>query len=334
MKTVSVSVANYCVPCQCRCRYCLLGSCGKNTGVDQQEGMDFADRVLREIRDERPEMTKGSYYNGYCMDMPDLAGYIRYGRERGYPCGRFLQMNGFAFRTDEELDRLMTMIRDEKTELMDLTFFGTEEYHDRFAGRKGDYPFLLRMLEAANRAGLPVTISVPLMRENLGQAEELLHTLQGYETQNIRFFLPHSKGRGRSILGQRITREEFDRLREEVRSRFAKTKHMTEAEWLASGEIPEAQGRNLTLVLTPEEFPRLKEMSGAEILAMLEELDDRFRAQMPPVHELAKRYGNPEGQELYRIRDLTLKWEQQYIAETGNTIWDMHDETHHFAVDE
>ena len=49
MKTVSVSVANYCVPCRCRCRYCLLASCGKNTGVDQQEGMDFADRVLREI---------------------------------------------------------------------------------------------------------------------------------------------------------------------------------------------------------------------------------------------------------------------------------------------
>ena len=47
MKTVSVSIANYCVPCECRCRYCLLASCGKTNGVDRKEAMDFADRALR-----------------------------------------------------------------------------------------------------------------------------------------------------------------------------------------------------------------------------------------------------------------------------------------------
>ena len=334
MQTISVSIANYCVPCECRCRYCLLASCGKTTGVDQQEAMEFADRVFGEIREARPEIANGSYYVGYSMDMPDLAGYIRYGRERNYPCGKFLQMNGFAFRTDKELDKLLSTIRDEHIELIDLTFYGTEEYHDRFAGRKGDFTFDLRMLAAANRAGVPVTISVPLMKENLSQLTELLHTLQQYETRRIRFFPPHSKGRGRSILDQRITKPEFDNLPEEIRGRFILTKHMTEAEWLASGAMTEPEKRSLTLVLTPENFDRLQAMSGVEILAALEGLDDRYREQMPSVQELAKRYGNPEGQELYRIRDLALKWEQQYIADTGNTIWDMHDETHHFAVHE
>ena len=43
-------------------------------------------------------------------------------------------------------------------------------------------------------------------------------------------------------------------------------------------------------------------------------------------------YGNPENQQLFRIRDLALIWQQRYIAETGNRIYDMHDETHSFSV--
>ena len=34
MRTVSVNVMNLCVPCENRCRYCLLSYDGKATGVD------------------------------------------------------------------------------------------------------------------------------------------------------------------------------------------------------------------------------------------------------------------------------------------------------------
>ena len=34
MKTVSFGIANDCVPCHSHCRYCLLDSCGKTTGMD------------------------------------------------------------------------------------------------------------------------------------------------------------------------------------------------------------------------------------------------------------------------------------------------------------
>ena len=54
--------------------------------------------------------------------------------------------------------------------------------------------------------------------------------------------------------------------------------------------------------------------------------------KMPTIPELADRYGNPENNQLFRFRDLLLKWQQFYIADTGNTIYDMHDETHHFSV--
>ena len=73
-------------------------------------------------------------------------------------------------------------------------------------------------------------------------------------------------------------------------------------------------------------------MNAAEILNELEAMDDRFLKEMPSVQELARMYGDPENQQLFRSRDLVLAWQQRYIAETGNRIYDMHDETHHFSV--
>ena len=331
MKTVSFGIANYCVPCHARCRYCLLSSCGKAAGISAGEGMALARRILPELVEKRPDLS-ASYYIGYCMDVPDLPEYIRFCRDYRSPGARFLQMNGFAFRSDAELQALMDGIRENGVELIDLTFFGTEEYHDRFAGRKGDFAFLLRMLSAANRAELPVNVSIPLLRGNLARVAELGRVLSAFRIARRLHFLPHSKGRGRLIRDLRITREDFESLPEEIRSTFSAVRHLSEAEWLSSGLIAEPEERNLTLVLAPDNAEQLGRMGAEEILEMLESMDDRYLEQMPTVHELAERYGNPRNRQLFRLRDLALEWQQRYIAETGNTIYDMHDETHHFSV--
>lgn len=331
MKTTSLSIANYCVPCHAHCRYCLLASCGKATGVDYNTGEAFAAGVIREMREARPDLTC-IYYIGYCMDTPDLPKYLRFSREYQGPSAQFLQMNGFAFRNDRELAELIQGIRDAGVEMIDLTFFGTEEYHDRFAGRKGDFRFLLRMLDQACPAGLQVNVSIPLIRENLELMPELYETLAAYPLYRCACFLPHSKGRGRSLPEQRITRQEFEQLPEGIRKTFAKTKHMTEAEWIISGQLTDPDKRSLTLVLKPDNIEKYSGMSATEILDELEAMDDRYLKEMPSIQELARMYGNPQNQQLFRIRDLALAWQQRYIAETGNRIYDMHDETHHFSV--
>ena len=141
------------------------------------------------------------------------------------------------FREKPELAELMGSIRENGVELIDLTFYGLEEYHDRFAGRKGDFWFLLRMLDQAVKAGLQVNVSIPLIRENLSQIPELYEMLSVYPLYRCACFLPHSKGRGRTVLDQRITRQEFDALPEEIRNAFVRVKHMTEAEWLAASHL-------------------------------------------------------------------------------------------------
>ena len=179
MRTVSFSIANYCVPCHAHCRYCLLSSCGQVSGVDYRRSEELAHRVLTELAEKRPDIS-GSFYIGYCMDTTDLWDYINFSREHHSPGASFLQMNGFGFREATELLSIMQRIREAGVRLIDLTFYGTEEYHDRFAGREGDFRFVLQMVSAAIQSDLPVNISIPLLRSNLEQMDNLRSLLSGF----------------------------------------------------------------------------------------------------------------------------------------------------------
>ena len=331
MRTISFSIANYCVPCHAHCQYCLLSSCGQVSGVDYRRSEELAHRVLTELAAKRLEIS-GSFYIGYCMDTADLWDYIRFSKRHQSPGASFLQMNGFEFREAAELLSTMQRIREEGIRLIDLTFYGTEEFHDRFAGRKGDFNFILEMVSAAIRSDLPVNISIPLLRSNLNQLAELHSLLSKYPVAGYSYFLPHSKGRGKTLQDQRITSQEFLKLSQEIRDAFWKIPHQTEAEWIAAGKWEQPEKRNLTLVLTKENIQSLEDMKTDDILLFLEAMDDRYLSQLPTIPELAEKYGNPDNDQLFRYRDLLLKWQQQFIADTGNTIFDMHDETHHFSI--
>ena len=85
-------------------------------------------------------------------------------------------------------------------------------------------------------------------------------------------------------------------------------------------------------MLTPDNIDHFESMSALDILNELEATDDNFLNKMPSVPELAKRFGRPDNQQLYRFRDLLLRWRQEYIKECGSDLYDMHDEAHHFSI--
>lgn len=331
MKTTAIGVENLCVPCYAFCKYCLLSSCKKATGVDYERGKRFARRLRNELEEVRPDL-RFFYYIGYCMDTLDLTDYIRFSQEIESPSGRFLQLNGLALRDEKETERLIQTVRDEGVERIDLTFYGVRDYHDHFAGRAGDFDFLLRILNAANRVGLRADVSFPLTRENVNQADELLDVLSAYQLNNVFIFLPHSKGRGRALNDQRLSKAEFDGMSDRVKSHFSKVRYQTEAQWLRENAWPQTEERTLTLCLTPDNIERLEAMTAEEIVAYLECLDDVYYSAVPSMAELAQMYGDGTSDRLFRIRDLYLKWQQMYLREHGTEIYDMNEESHHFSV--
>lgn len=324
MITVSINVMNLCVPCQNRCRYCLLSYDGKVNGVEYKRSEQYAKRFYEWLRENRPELSF-LFGFGYAMEHPDLLKAVDFCKSIGSATGEFLQFDGMKFRTDEELETLLRQLKDHGIKLIDLTFYGTEEYHDRFAARVGDYRLMMRTLAQANKVGLDVTVSIPLTQENAEQIDGLIGELKQSHTQRIACFIPHSEGRGRLLEPVRFSKAGYEQLSDDVRGRINWNRFKTESAWLESG-FPELEKRVLTVTLTPENIDFFEHLPFDETIAYLEKLDDDYYAAMPTVEELAKIYGDPKGGSYYSARDLHLTYQRRYIADHNIDVYDMNDE--------
>ena len=208
METVSINVCSLCVPCANRCRYCLLSWDGKVRGADYHRSCAYAKRFQAWLKENRPELSFAWYF-GYSMEHPTLLDAIDFSRKLDSPGGQFLQFDGMQFRTGEEIRLLLAGIREHGVSLIDLTFYGTREYHDRFAGRQGDFDYLLRILRIAGETGLSVNMGMALTHENADQAGELLSLLQNHPMNRFFCFVPHGEGRGETLEPIRFRQEDY-----------------------------------------------------------------------------------------------------------------------------
>lgn len=331
MKTVSIGVENLCVPCNSSCRYCLLSSKKASTGVDYRRGQEFAEKFNQWIRDNRKDLNF-HFYIGYCMDLPHLAEYIEFSKSIGSASGEFLQFNGIKFRNENALAEMLKTVKSSGVKLIDLTFYGLKDYHDKFAARRGDFEYLLLTWRKAVEIGLGVEISVPVTKENIEDLSELLNVLKSLPSQGIRFFLPHSKGRGAALENSRITKADLAALPQSIKELFAKTEIKTEAEWIREGGFKQPENRTLVLSLTGENIERMENTPFDKIIEELESLDDDYYSKIPPIEQLARLVGDEKSEKLYRFRDLYLKWQKDYINKNSLKIYDMNDESHSFSV--
>lgn len=329
MRTVSINVMNLCVPCENRCRYCLLSYDGKTHGVDYQRSQRYAQRFYEWLQENRPDLSF-LFGFGYSMEHPDLLEAITFCQRIGSATGEFLQFDGMKFRTDEDLEILLQQLKEHGIRLIDLTFYGTEIYHDRFAARTGDYRLMMRTLAQANKIGLDVTVSIPITHENADQLDDLIAELEQHLTQRIVCFVPHSEGRGRLLDPIRFSAEDYGNLSENVQKQLNTNRFKTESNWLKCG-FPANEKRVLTVTLTPENVDFFEGMSFEETITHLEKLDDDYYAAIPTVEELAKLYGDPNGDRYYSARDLYLHYQRRFITDHNIKIYDINDERQCFS---
>lgn len=217
MQTVSINVMNLCVPCENRCRYCLLSYDGRVRGVEYKRSESYARRFYEWIRHNRPELSF-LFGFGYSMEHPKLLEAIDFCRSIGSATGEFLQFDGMKFRSQAELKSLLSDLKSHGIRLIDLTFYGTEDYHDRFAARHGDYRLMMDTLAAAKEVGLDVTISIPLTHENVEQIDDLLSEIEQRPVKRVSVFVPHQEGRGRTLNSIRFSRSDYLRLSDHAKA--------------------------------------------------------------------------------------------------------------------
>ena len=330
MKTVSINVSNLCVPCENRCRYCLLSWDGKLRGVDYERSAAYARRFYNWLKENRPELSFAFYF-GYSMEHPQLLKNIDFLREIESPGGKFLQFDGMMFRNDSQIRDLLVSLKAHGIELIDLTFYGTRQYHDRFAARAGDFDYMIRILQIANEIGLPVSAGIALSKENACQAGELLDTLQSCRLNHIFCFVPHAEGRGITLEPVRFRLEDYAALPDRVKEVFNRRKFRPEGEWIRERSFSTQEKRVLTVGLTPENVEFFENLDFAETIRYLEKLDEDYYSAIPTLGELAAKYGDLDGECFYSERDLYMKYQRCYIAEKGLTLPDMNDERFCFS---
>ena len=328
MKTLSVNIENLCAPCHCGCRHCLLNSQHRATGVAYQTGEAFARKFFHWMKENYPEQI-GMYYVGYCMDFPELPQYIKYFKEQtGMD---HLMFDGMSIRTPEETEELLLNIRDAGIRELHFTFYGTETYHDRFAGRKGDFAYMMQVARLAQAMELKVTGGIMLTRENKDQMEDLFAQLRDSGVQDLAVILPHAKGRGEAMSHLHLREEDLQDLPKYIQDMLPANRYRTEKQWIQEGNFPKATGRHVTLALTPENIDRLEAMDPGEIIRELEAMDDCFHSHFPEISTLAAEYGQPENTQLFRYRDLVLQWQKRYMKD--HPIFpDMTDESGSFST--
>lgn len=331
MKTTEVYVANLCVPCNAHCRYCLLSWDGRVKGIEYERGKNFVRGFYKWLKDNKPDLDFNTY-QGYCMDYKELQDAIRFARETGSVGSEFLQFNGMKLRSDVEIEELIKMVKSEGVKLIDLTFYGIGEYHDKFAGRSGDFDLNMSILNAALKNGLKVKVGLPVTQENMEQVDELIDEMEKYELDSISVWLPHDLGRGKTLAGIRMTKKDYEVLPDHVKKYMNMKKYKTPAEWKAAAKDIRPQSRVLNLGLTKDNIDRLEHMTYEEIYHSLEKMDDEYYKVVPTFQELLDLYCDDTSGKLYRTDDLYRQYQERYKREKKLDIYDMNDQRQTFSI--
>lgn len=329
MQTVSVNVMSLCVPCENRCRYCLLSYNGKENGADYNKSKEYALNFSKWIKENRPELSF-LFGFGYSMEHPKLMEEIKFLQSIGSASGEFLQLDGMKIRGEEELKNLLKQLKENGIKLIDLTFYGERDYHDKFAGRKGDFDYMINILKASNEIELDVEIGVAVTDENAEQIDRLIEKFTQFKTKRLFLFVPHCEGRGESLNNIRFSEKGFSLLNEKSRKALNREIFKTESEWLAS-EYKEKEKRMICITLTKENFSFFNEMSFDKAISYVEKLDDNYYNAIPSFSDLASIYGEKQGCKFYSQRDLFLKYQKLYIKDNRLNVYDVNDERQCFT---
>lgn len=325
MRTTSVLIHSLCVPCYNHCRYCLLSWNGKVVGADWDRSVALAERFMDELRDQQPEIRSGFSF-GYSMEHPDLKGAIRTLHRLGGPTADFLQCDGMKMRNDTECIELMGMLRDEGIKRLNFTLYGLSDYHDRFAGRKGDFELILRMMRAAKASRLPFSTGIPLTSENIHEVDRLVGVLQDHGSEKVFLTIPHEEGRGKLLRDVRLSMQGFLELSAETQKLLNATLYRTEGDWLRDPEPIRDTQRMVMIALRADNMDAYESRDVMSIVREIEALDESYYAAFPSFQELAKVYGDPDGEKLYRIRDLYHHYRTQYAQDHDIQVYDVTDE--------
>ena len=323
MKTTSINVFTHIIPCYNHCKYCLLSWDGKVIGADYERSEKYAKRFSDWLKINHPEI-KFSFYFGYSMEHPELLNTISTLKEIGSPSASFLQFDGMKMRTLAEIECFVKGLKTAGIKTLNFTFYGTKDFHDKFAGRICDYDLMINTIEGALENGLNIEVGIPAIKDNLCQLDYLIDYFEK-KVDRLLIFIPHSKGRGVNLIDHKITLADYELLSDKVKIYFNRNINKTPMEWLKS-DIKGEEYRVLNISLTNDNIEHFESQSFEETIKEIEIMDDTYYSIVPSFKELLSKYVDDIDNCLYTKKDLYYIYQKRYIQENGLEFANVNDE--------
>lgn len=308
--------------CACRCLHC------KGTDLPEPEPVSY-DAVLASMRgildwyaalDPKPfKLLLGA------QEVPDFEGSERLMAYHTKNYGKFfLVCNGMEFMAPPELDAFVGGMRSAGARICMTSFYGTRDFHDRFARRAGDFDYLLRINAAAEKYGLEknhVLFLSPATLPYLDALTELLLARPGRKQLQYR---PVFNRRGRLVDDSfRLTRAQLEAVREKFEpASFWELKTLPEwRDYLLSDRYLDTT--HDYSCLSPQvtlDAAALAEIAAApdpeHYVDRLIRRHIRLRRDTPDMRRLCELYcRGGDGELLYTFADLECEWKLRYSRE-------------------
>lgn len=254
---------------------------------------------------------------GYSYDFPQLPEYVEFYRKSGMSAPQCLQINGFRKHTRNELRHLLENLKIVGVTEIGMSLYGLGASHDAFAGRDGDFEYLLAIAREVAGCGMVRFETLFLRKGSMNEIPCLLAELDAIPGCGRRYLVPWDfRGRGKLMEQHRPETLDIETLPDAIASLVNRRSYRPEAEWLPlieSGCIPDKQFRHFLVSIWEENLEELETADCDAIIARLRCADDAFHAHMPPLRELAALFGERSNQKIYALRDLEWKWQDLYL---------------------
>lgn len=310
-------------PCASHCRFCILGSIKPDNlpfqkfaslverldGWRQDKGTPEFDLVFNWMRAENWDFeTTKAMKQLHRKVMPEIQDA--------------LFMGGIVFKSDEELLEWLAQRRGLGTPLIWVSLAGSQELHNKWVGRKGDFEFNMKAIEFASQLGFLRGEVLFLTKSTLPLIEpllDLLDAIPGREWRKLR--IVHYRGRGKRMMHERITQEDLEQLSPRVlRDLQERDTLRTQTEWVSlfsQGHASEPIRTRLFLNVTESGFADLESKSCDEIVEGLERRTRSVWEMLPDANFLSRLYGtdHTDDKRLYPAGELERIWIDRYLQE-------------------
>lgn len=339
-----VAVGIHAMPCANRCRHCWAEGSPRHALVPREQVTSVLDHVAA-LREEVP----GVFF--FLYDEPTLHPHfveiLEHAAALGLTGDRFfLPTNGrgLAGAEAETWERLKAS----GVGCLQLTAYGLENTHDAFAGRRGAFRDLVQTIAQANVHGVSWYLGIVLHADNIDElpaAIDYFRALDPDGQARVGWHLFLWQGRGRAAprvradgymrLPVRLRRRDDIVMEAEARRRILGDPQLAERRLARCGGLTLHVERDLRVYCggacdTGGIAGVVPELRGEFTMGTLDERGlfpfVRAYVECPPRGvallgeitwgELAERYGNAAGDEMYYLEDLpNNKWAATYLLD-------------------